>query len=119
MEEIRSLIGRRSQPGILVLSQNGKILYQNQCAFKIIDSIREKQLPDDLSNRFLPSRVLSEIYPDFKERMETKKEGWKEQIPFLKRVFSHGKVRYHLRSIPLPGGDRYPTYLMILIEPVS
>ena len=120
MHEIQVLVDRRAEPGILILNQEGETVYKNRSAFQIVDSLPREALSDQSAERSAFSKMLLDLYAEFKHRINTAEEGAEASASPMNRLFSRREARYLLRSIPLRGNDRSrSTHLMVLIEPVS
>lgn len=144
-EELYSLIRRRAQPGILLLSQNGKILYSNRDARHFIERLVTKpssresaEMPsanhkDELretgrnqqnhredSKHSLPE-IIYEIYDHFTKTVIQQEKTTGEAIPTINRICIQGGVVYLLRALPLNQheGEQDLSDIMILIERVS
>lgn len=116
-EEIRTLIDRRTQPGIVILNKSGDIVYQNQSAQRIMETRAPEDPSDGAPTRHSFLETMSELYAEFKRSTDPKTSS----SPIEDRFFNHEGIRYLLRSLPLqPQRDHAsPERLLILIEPIA
>ena len=143
-EELYSLIRRRAQPGIIMLSQTGEMLYSNHDArlflerlsqksesLKQSDSVGEAQNSEDKkangrrkggSCAELPlPEIVYELYDYFARSGILSEDELEEAIPTVNRICIQGGMVYLLRALKLRqhGVESDHADIMILVERVS
>ncbi|MBI3805205.1 MAG: hypothetical protein HY282_15755 [Nitrospirae bacterium] len=112
-----------AQPGILVLSRGGQVVYQNLAARRIsqaLDWKRSSACSSDLSSF---SQIVFAIYVDFKQWIDpyggSAPGGLSSPVP--NRFNGDAGNRYRFRALPLrsPAAPSETPFLLILIEAVS
>jgi len=117
-EELYSLIRRRAQPGILMLSQQGKVLYLNHDANLFLEGLKSNKAENERGE--LPE-IIYQLYSNFSKMVvihESEKNG---TMPTFNRICIHEEKVFLLRALLLhqPGGLQNSAHFMILIERVS
>lgn len=116
-EELHVLVRRRAQPGILILSQHGQILYVNHDAKNLLEGLTLKTPPLP-QHQSLPE-IIYQLFIQFKEIVG--ENGQESAIPTANRVCIHEGVVFLFRALLLQkqGANRDTMHIMILIEKVS
>lgn len=120
-EELHKLVRRRAQPGILILNQDGLILYVNPDAKSLLDALTAKSPSSSPRHSALP-QIVYQLYVQFKETIaSTGEEGTITAMPTVNRVCIHEGIVFLFRALLLQkqGGSRDAMHIMILIEKVS
>ncbi len=120
-EELHKLVRRRAQPGILILNQDGHILYVNHDAKNLLDALTAKSPSSSPHHRSLP-QIVYQLYLQFKETVDTTgRDEIKSAMPTVNRVCIHEGTVFLFRALLLQkeGSNRDAMHIMILIEKVS
>jgi DNA-binding CsgD family transcriptional regulator len=117
--DIRTLIGR-AQQGILILDQEGEILYQNQEARQIIGTLAGKNPSSSLSTDLSLPQIVLELYAEFKQDSDSSSGPDESSNPFTIRVRCHHGAFYVFSAVllQLQWNDPCLRHLLILIERV-
>lgn len=144
-EELYSLIRRRAQPGILILSSQGEIRYSNHDARDFLEKLtakptqREQGSPEQAHKKngvtsrpgskktrsvhrdiALP-KIVFELYDYFTKTVAPLENPSENATPTVNRICIQGGMVYLLRALRLDqhDADQDPSEMMILIERVS
>lgn len=118
-EELHQLVRRRAQPGILILNQDGHILYVNQDAKSLLEALTAKSPSPDHGP--LP-QIVYHLYTQFKETVNnTDPDLLGASMPTVNRVCIHEGIVFLFRALLLQkqGTSRDSMHIMVLIEKVS
>lgn len=120
-EELHKLVRRRAQPGILILNQEGHILYVNHDAKNLLDALTAKSPASSAHHSSLP-QIVYQLYMQFKETVgPTGQDATVSAMPTVNRVCIHEGIVFLFRALLLQkeGSSRDAMHIMILIEKVS
>lgn len=115
---VKAFSNRKTEAGVLISDQDGRILYLNEAAQRVLDTSGEK----DLSSGSLKNARLREILFDLllknKQRSDLRGKGLTIPQTVVSRNLLYRESYYRIRSIPLEphGKDRHNSYLLLLIE---
>jgi hypothetical protein len=114
--------GMKSQPGVFISDQDGRILYINEAARRFFDTLREKHISCRSFKNACLREVLSDLLSEFKQRSDLHGAGLNASPPtVISRNFMHKGIFHHVRSIPLKphGANHHDGYLLLLIEEIN
>lgn len=120
-EELHQLVRRRAQPGILILNQDGHILYVNQDAKGLLEALTAKSPSPSPNHGPLP-QIVYQLYTQFKENINgIGPDLLGSSMPTVNRVCIHEGVVFLFRALLLQkqGTSRDSMHIMVLIEKVS
>ena len=120
-EELHKLVRRRAQPGILILNQDGYILYVNHDAKNLLDALTAKSPAPSPEHSALP-QIVYQLYLQFKETIsDVSQSSMTSAMPTVNRVCIHEGIVFLFRALLLQkqGSSRDAMHIMILIEKVS
>ena len=119
-EELHKLVRRRAQPGILILNQDGHILYVNHDAKNLLDALTAKSPSPSPQHGSLP-QIVYHLYTQFKETIRKGQDAIKSEMPTVNRVCIHEGIVFLFQGLLLQkqGSNRDTMHIMILIEKVS
>lgn len=120
-EELHQLVRRRAQPGILILNQDGHILYVNHDAKSLLDALTAKSPSSSPDHSLLP-QIVYQLYTQFKETVGSKgADPIGSSLPTVNRVCIHEGIVFLFRALLLQkqGTSRDSMHIMVLIEKVS
>ncbi len=116
-----ALSGEKSQPGILISDQIGRILYVNEAAQRFLDTLEEKYGPRGLLKNARLRKILLELLSEFKRGPDLHGQGLNAfSQTVISRNFRHKGIFHQIRSIPLKphGRNGHDPFLLILIEKI-
>ncbi len=120
-EELHQLVRRRAQPGILILNQDGHILYVNQDARSLLEALTAKS-PSPLPTHSPLPQIVYQLYVQFKETVSsTGRDVLGASMPTVNRVCIHEGIVFLFRALLLQKQGTSPDsmHIMVLIEKVS
>lgn len=120
-EELHQLVRRRAQPGILILNQDGHILYVNPDARGLLEALTAKSPSPSPDHSLLP-QIVYQLYTQFKETVRSARpDVLGASMPTVNRVCIHEGIVFLFRALLLQkqGTSRDSMHIMILIEKVS
>lgn len=120
-EELHQLVRRRAQPGILILNQDGHILYVNHDAKNLLEALTAKNPSPSPSHSPLP-QIVYQLYTQFKETADSAgQDVTGSSMPTVNRVCIHEGIVFLFRALLLQkqGTTRDAIHIMVLIEKVS
>jgi DNA-binding CsgD family transcriptional regulator len=120
-EELHQLVRRRAQPGILILNQEGHILYVNHDAKSLLEALTAKSPSPSPNHSPLP-QIVYQLYTQFKEAVNSAgPEQVGPSMPTVNRVCIHEGIVFLFRALLLQkqGTSRDSIHIMVLIEKVS
>lgn len=120
-EELHQLVRRRAQPGILILNQDGQVLYVNHDAKSLLEALTAKSPSPSPEHGLLP-QIVYQLYTQFRETAggaNTAPVG--SSMPTVNRVCIHEGIVFLFRALLLQkqGTGRDAMHIMVLIEKVS
>lgn len=138
-EKLHTLVRRRTQPGILILNQDGQIQYLNHDAKQLLDALTAKGAPAYSKNELsLPAgnhsqkmnegdshpslpTIVYQLYDQFKKVVMTGENATIRAAQTVNRFCIHEGIVYLLRALLLQQKGNIPvgSHIMILIEKVS
>ncbi|MFQ5543845.1 MAG: response regulator transcription factor [Nitrospiria bacterium] len=137
-EELYSLIRRRAQPGILILNEEGEVLYLNRDGKAFLKGLTVKSYPQTLNGnggkgayqnrdgpqnafRVVLPEIVAQLYGHFSRMVLLRKEAMEWATPTVNRICIHEGMVYLLRALLLEhlGATEDGYHFMILIERVS
>lgn len=138
-EELCSLVRRRAQPGIIILNQEGEVLYLNHDAEYFLGQLVAKShvlapkngarsLERELvgggdGGHFILPEIIHELSEHFNQMIRLEEGLSGEDLPTVNRICIHEGAVYLLRALLLRQQDIYQKnknkHIMILIEKVS
>lgn len=121
MGRVKAFSNRKTEAGVLISDQDGRILYLNEAAQRVLDTSGEKDLScGSLKNARL-REILFDLLLEYKQRSDLRGKGL-TFIPqtVVSRNLLYRESSYRIRSIPLEphGTDRHKSYLLLLIEKI-
>lgn len=128
-EHLHLLVRRRAQPGILMLNDEGQILYLNEDAKKLLKALTVTSAPPPPEKKgalistegisSLPD-VLWQLFKQLKSVVARNKKGAGGAMSTVNRICIHEGTVYLFRSLLLEQhGGSNAEHVMILIEKVS
>lgn len=120
-EELHQLVRRRAQPGILILNQEGQILYVNHDAKSLLEALTAKSPSLSPNHRPLP-QIVYQLYTQFIETVGGIGQHLSgSSLPTVNRVCIHEGIVFLFRALLLQkqGTGRESMHILILIEKVS
>jgi len=120
-EELHQLVRRRAQPGILILNQDGHILYVNHDAKNLLEALTARNPSPSPDHSRLP-QIVYQLYTQFKETIGSMAvDVLGSSVPTVNRVCIHEGVVFLFRGLLLQkqGASLDSMHIMVLIEKVS
>lgn len=121
MGRVKVFSNRKTEPGVLISDQDGRILYLNEAAQRVLDTSEEKDLSSGSLKNARLREILFDLLSEYKQRSDLRGKDL-TIIPqtVVSRNLLYRESSYRIRSIPLEphGTDRHKSYLLLLIEKI-
>lgn len=117
---VKAFSNRKTETGVLISDQDGRILYLNQAAQRVLDPSEEKDLSSESLKNARLREILFDLLLENKQSSDLRGKGLTTPQTVVSRTLLYRKNSYRIRSIPLEphGTDRHNSYLLLLIEKI-